>query len=393
MRSLEDLITPITPREFEENIYETLAILGVDTTLWKPWGALRNVVRGATIVMSGFSHLIAKIAAGGWLELSAGPWLELAAWYVFRERRLEATFATGNVVVSNNLGGVYDFDPEDMVFLKPHPDPSKAKTYRNTAAVHIGSGEQGIVVPVRAVESGSASSAAAGTISELETPLLGVTVSNPIALVGQDEETDPNFIQRCYEKLGSLSPFGPPDAYSFAAKSARMPDGTPIGITRVRLTKDGCGNVFVTFAKPSGAVPGDAEDPETELGVVHKAMVELAAPLSVTPHSASAVPLEVPVTYTAWMYNTSGLTEQAIKAAVEQRLVEYMPTQPIGGNVITLPGKLFQNALRALIASTRPEIFQVILTSPAGDVTVASNQVPVLGTVTGTIIQVPPPHV
>ena len=144
-------------------------------------------------------------------------------------------------------------------------------------------------------------------------------------------------------------------------------------------------------ATATGAVTGDATDASTDLGAINDAIQRKAAPLAVTANTLTATPVTVPVTYQAWMYNTSGLSEAEILLAISTRLTTFMSTQPIGGNVISGVGKVFSDAIRTTIGASRPEIFHVVVSVPAADQTLNINEVPVLGTVTGTITQVAPP--
>ena len=242
-------------------------------------------------------------------------------------------------------------------------------------------------IPIRATEAGAASTSAPAAISTLETALTGVTCSNALAVVGQDAEGDAALRLRCSEKLGSLSPFGPADAYGFAARNATRDDGTNVGVTRIRHNKDGLGNVYVYVASATGAVLGTAGDLDTDLGIVDEAIQVAAPPLAVTAYVASAEQVAVAVTYEVWMYNTSGRTPAQVQALIAARLSAFMSTQPIGGNIIdTGPGKIYLDAIETVIGATLPEIFRVEITLPADHVELDSSEVGVLGTVTCTAI-------
>jgi len=397
MLLLDDLTTPLTRDEVSLSIYEALASVGVSTTTWKAGAWPRTVITGCAIVLSGLSSLTALIARNGFLELSEGAWLDLKAHYDYDVDRREATFAEGAVTLTNTSGGIYALDPDDLIVF----NPDTKKTYRNTAPLTLGALTTLTDVPIRAVEAGADSSAAPGTIRELETVLAGVTVSNPFALVGLDPELDPELRTRSLEKLGSLSPMGPWDAYTYAAKTAvRLADGSNVGVTRVRTSRDGYGNVWAYVATATGAVLGDAEDPTTDLGAVNEAIQRSAAPLAVTAHTVSATALPVPITYTVWVYNT-GATVAQIQTAIADNLTLFFQDEPIGGNVIgAATGQIYRTALEAAIGATYypPKslvplpIFRIAISVPAADVVVGVNEVPVLGTVTGTINIVTPPE-
>jgi phage-related baseplate assembly protein len=338
-------------------------------------------------VLAAFTELTARIARSGFLELAEGDWLRLVAKHVYNVDAIEATFAEGTVLLTNAGGGIYDLDENDLIVA----DPSTGKTYRNTSSFHLGANSS-VAVPVAAIEAGSASSSAAGELTQLVTPLLGVTVANATALVGLDAEDDTALRARCAEKLGALSPNGPWDAYSYAARNARRADGTPVPVTRVRTVKDGYGVVSTYLATASGAVSGTVGNLNTDLGAVDDAIQRNAVPLAVTANTYSATPTVIAIAYRLWMYNTSALTEALIKSAIERRLQSFMASQPIGGNVISPnPGKVFLDALRTVIGSAVPQIFHVELDAPLTDVELDVSGVPVLGTVTaGAINQVAP---
>lgn len=386
---LDELTTALTRQQIEASIYEVLGHIGVNTTVWKPGAVVRTMIVAASIVLAGFSQLVAAIARSGFLELADGPWLTLVAKYVYGVDRHEATFAAGELTLVNSGGGIFELDPEDLVVA----NPSTGRTYRNTEAVELGAGET-LTIQIRATEAGSASSAVPGAITSIETPpMLGVTCSNALAIVGDDEEKDPALRTRCYEKLGALSPFGPGDAYAFAARGARRSDGTLVGVTRVRTVRAPGGHVTTYVASTTGGIDGDPDDLETDLGLVNEEIQTKAGPLAVTAWTQSATPVAIAVTYEVWAYNTSGLTDAQFLTAIADRLATFMASQPIGGNVIGLePGKVFHTAITTAIGSTRPEIFRVAVTSPADDtdVELSIGEVPVLGTVVGVVHQVPP---
>jgi hypothetical protein len=381
--SLDSLTTPMTRAEVEKTIYDVFGAIGTDVTSWKPGAVARTLITAAAILISACMALIALIARSGFLELSSGVWLTLVARYVYGVDRFEATFAAGEVTVNNAGANVYAFDPGELIFL----NPDTHKTYRNTALVEVDALETGVVVAVAAVEAGAASTSIAGTITQFETPLPGLSCSNVLAVVGRDEETDGELKLRCHEKPGALSPMGPKDAYGFAARNAKRADGSPIGVTRVRLERDGFGHVYGYYGTATGPITGDASDPLTDLGAIDLAIQRNAAPLCVTAHTASATLKTINVVYEVWMYNTSGLTEAQIALAIQRAIVKFLAERPLGGDVIApAGGKVFHNALRAAIMSARPEIYQVTISTPSDDTALIFSDAPVLGTAIATAI-------
>jgi phage-related baseplate assembly protein len=387
--SLAELTTPLTVDEVKTSIYNVLAAVGVPTTSWKPGAVVRTIITATAVMVSALSELMANIAKSGFLELAEGDWLTLTARYVFGVERIEATFASGEITLTNSGGGLYNFDPGDLVVL--YSASSTKPTYHNTTTFTLNPSSS-ITVPVEAIETGAASTAPPGAIDTLVTTLVGVTVTNANPVIGLDAETDPALRTRCLEKLSALSPNGPAGAYEFFAKTAKRQNGETIGVTRVRVTPNSTtAHVTVTVAGPSGGISGTAGDPSTDLGAINLAIQTNVVPDGVTATVQSATPLSVDVTYTAWVYSTISLTSLEIQNLIAAKLTSFMSTQPVGGNIIPpAAGMVFRDAIVAAIAATRAEIFHVTVAVPAADVAVADTEVPVLGTVTPTINLVAP---
>jgi uncharacterized phage protein gp47/JayE len=383
MTTLAELTTPLTRADVETAIYAAIAARGGKVTSWKPGGVARSIIYGLAIVVSGLSNLSALIAKSGFLELSEGDWLTLVALYVYGVERDGGTFATGIVVVDNAGGGVYAGGPDELVFTSA----TNGKNYRNTEAYSIGAMATGVAIAVQAVELGADSTASPGEIDAFATPLLGLTCTNPGALVGRDREEDPALRSRCYAKTGALSPNGPRDAYSYVVRTAVRPsDNSSIGVTRVRTLADGAGGVAVYVADADGPVSGP------DLAILQGLVEQLCEPQAVDATVINATAVSVPVTYELWVRD-SGRSEASIQAAVEERLTEFFAAQPIGGVKLeeTDPaGKVFVSALQTVIGAVvsgpeRREV-RVEVTLPAGDVTLDVDEAPVLGAITVTAI-------
>ncbi len=385
MATLAELTTPLTVDEVSQSIYDSLAALGVKTTSWKPGAVARTIIAGASIVLQAFSVLQAEIAKVGFLELSSGDWLAVVALQVYGVTKTTGTFAAGNLTLSNTAGGVFAPGVGDVIAL----NTATGKTYRNTVAFTIAAFETGVIVAFEAIEIGSDSTSPIGDIDALETVLLGVTVTNAAALVGEDAETDAALRTRSLAKTGPLSPNGPSDAYRFLSLSAKTDDGTPAGVTRVTTVPDGEGNVIVYVATASGPVTGSLGDTTTPLGAVDDDIQTLAVPLAVTATTTSAIANAVVVKYTIWLRSTIGLTEPEITALIATSLTNFMASQPIGGSrKVPGGGFVFTDAIEAAIASAvgTTSLIDIDLTTPAADVVIAANEAPAIGTITPTVI-------
>lgn len=379
--TLDELTTPATKEEIEEAIYATLAARGAQTSTWKPGAVVRAIITGISIVLAALSSLQAAIAKGGFLELATGDWLTLIARHVYDVERSTGSFATSVVTLDNGGGGVFSGVAGDLVFSCSAGD-AQGKTYRNTEAFSIAALETGVEIAVEAVELGTASNALLDDIDTLETTLLGVTIAGSTAAVGADEETDAALRTRCRAKTGTLSPNGPRDAYHYVATSAVDQDGFAIGVTRVKTVADGNGNVDVYVADASGQILGDAADPATDLGAIALAIHSQVEPLAVTPNVQSATPLSINVVYQLWIADTTGLDTSEIADAIEERVIEWLASIPIGGIAKTAGGTgyVYVDALESVIASVFPDaLVDVAVATPAADVAVAANEAPKLG--------------
>ena len=375
--TLKTLVVPLTVAEAKTAIYDSLTAQGVSTTTWKSGGTARTIIAGLSIVLAAFSRLQSLIAKSGFLSLAEKDWLTLVALHVYDVERSTGTFATGEVTLVNSGGGVYSGDAGDLIFL----NTDSLKTYRNTASYSLGASAT-ITVAVEAIEIGTDSNAIAAQINALVTTLSGVTVSNALALVGTDPESDTALRLRCSEKTGSLSPNGASDAYAYVARSAVRDDGvTAIGVTRVRAVADGTGLVDVYVATATGRITGTAGDPTTDLGAVNLAIQTQVVPLSVTATVQSATPIQIDVTYELWIRDTSGLTDALVESAVEDALLAYITDQPIGGVIVSpAAGKIYVSALETVIGAAVPGVIvKVAVTLPAADVTLALSECPMLG--------------
>lgn len=384
MATLSELTTPLTKDEVEDAIFAGIEARGVKTTAWKPGAIARAIITGTAIVLSSFSILQQRIAESGFLELATGDWLTLVAKFVFGVERDDGSFAAGDVEFNNAGPGVFAPGVGDIIVS----NSTTGKTYRNTVAFTLSAFETGKLVPCQAIEIGSDSTSPIGFIDTLVTILSDVTVTNPIALVGTDPDTDPELREKALAKTGTLSPNGPADAYRFVAFAATKDDGTPVGITRLTTVPDGSGNVVVNIANATGPVSGSIGDTTTDLGAVDEAIQTQVVPLAVTATTVSAEALGIPVTYEVWIRGTVGLTVSEIKTQIDTALATFMSVQPIGGSKkVAGPGFVFKEAVEAVISETIGTINLIdkSITSPATDTSVASDEAPVIGAIVSTI--------
>lgn len=373
---LTDLTTPVTRAEWLASIYAVLARLEINTTAWGSGAVTRTMAVAASACFAALSELQAEGIRGGFLEYARGPWLRIKARFDYGVEPDDATFATGELVLTNTGGGLYEVDAGDLIVK----NTATGKAYRNVASFELGALAT-VTITIIALEAGAASNANAGAVTDFVTQLARVECVNPTALIARDAESPAEIRARCSEKLGSLSPLGPWDAYAFAARTAKMSTGESAGVTRSLVTRDGYGNLYLHIASGSGAIGGTVGDLATPIGAVDDAVGRLAEPLGVTAHVVSAVGAVVTVAYQAWVWSTSGLTADGVRDTVAAALRTFISTHPIGG-VKLAPGdaigRVYVDTLRAVIHNALPEIFRIVMVTPSADVELTASQVPVL---------------
>jgi hypothetical protein len=381
--TLDSLITPPTVTEVKASIYASIAALGVNTTLWKPGAVVRAITAACSILIAAALLLVSKLARMGFLSLSEGDWLTQVAYYVYGVERIEASNAATQVTFTNASGGEYNEDAGDVQVAHA----TTGKVYQTTESLVLagwsGSGPKPTsTVWVEALEAGTASNAAAGTITTMVSQLIGVTCTNAAAAVAMDDESDPALQAECSEKIDSASPNGPLGSYEWAAKRKGIRvDGSLVPITSVSVSPPvGDNTVTVFVAGPDGSVSGAYTDPTTDLGAVHQGIQLWAEPIGITEITQSASSLTVNLTYSLDVDATITLSNTELDALIQSALASFFSTQPVGGwEDIYGDHWVYGDAIERTIGSVDSLIVRVY---PISDVPVTTGQIPTIGTVT-----------
>lgn len=393
--SLVDLYSPLTREQVEAKFLVIAEALGFDITAWEPLSSVRTFNAIVAQAMSNETQTTTLMARSVLLDFAANtdgtinPWLTLFGKSWFDVEREEATFATTTVTLTNASVTPYTINPGDLHFAVTSGVNEGALYSNTTEGVLAASGT--LDVTVVADIAGSSSSATAGTITTMVTPLAGVTAANSLPANGKDDELDPPYVLRLKSSFGALSPNGPEDAYRFFALNALHADGTPVDVNRARISPySPTGQVIVYVASTSGVVPGTVGNLATDLGLVADNIFRNAMAITDTPTISSAAGLNVTIQATVYMRATNTLDAATVKAKVLARLLSYFTTVPIGGTDIGGGGKLFLDAVIGEIYNAIPsQVAQVVITSPGSDVSMTVNQVAVLTSVLGdfTVVQ------
>jgi len=367
--SLSQLLQSVSLDSWKQRLVDIATDVGLQTQNWASGGYTRILVALFSQAYKTSGDVVPLIAAGGLLDWAEGPWLTLLAKQVFNVDKIEATFASAveGITLTNTGGGFFTFDPGDIVFKHP----GTGRTYHNTSGGSLPAGDT-LDLDIEADEAGADSNAQPGTITVLVTTFLGVTCTNTVALVGLDEESDPDLRQRCRDSNAARSIGGVKKAYEFFAKSARSADGTWAGVTRVLVPPaDGTGTGTIYIAGAGGAITAP------NVAVVQGVFDAVVTPYGFTATAASAVNKEIDAPCTIWIPSSLGLDEAAAQEKVRAALQAYVQAAPIGGFIIApTAGRIYWRALLGVVANAIPGTLKAQLTSEA-DITIAANEVPI----------------
>lgn len=364
--TLSSLITAATRAQLYEKALAIATALGLPVTSWLPGDPTRSLYHFVSSELETLEGIVSKYIASGFLDLATGDWLVRLAQQVYGYDARTATYATATVLLTNGGGGQFEIGSGELTFK----NSSNGKTYHNTTGGVLLPGST-LPVSVVADEAGSASSALIGDIDSLVTTLLRVSCSNTTAAVGLDAESEDSIRQACKDKLGSLSPNGPADAYAYVARASTLTGITSVSRVRV-IDNSRTGNVVVYVASPSGAVVS------SDLSAVRSAIAKWATPQCITVSVASATELSVPITYQLWVYQAINKTEAEIKSAVADAVNTMFAKRPIGGDVLPgdTTGKLYVRLIETTIGKVFPEhTYRVSVSAPTGDVSLSADQV------------------
>ena len=379
--TLAELFTPATSDGVFSSMLTIAQQVGLPATAWQPISVGREILAITAQEIANFS-VIAQggAAAGGLLDFATGDWLTLLAISNFGVPRISATFGTTQLTLTNSSAVSFTFAAGDIIFLNSRT----GETYTNTTGGNLAASGGTLVVSVIANDAGSIANANPGEISELQTPLLGVTCTNAAALVGNDEQSDDDLRQLCRESMAKASPNGPRDAYNYFAKTATRPDGSNVGITRVRVIQNnGSNDVYVADAdgivtgtiNPDGSGSGD-------LYYVDQAIKANCVPTGLTETTHSAIEHDILITADVYVRSTSTLSVGDAQTEILDQLTQYFKTIPIGGYDVSGGGYVFLDAVISQIFQAAPnDIVQAVITSLTADEAMGPTDVGVLTSV------------
>jgi hypothetical protein len=367
MFPISSLLSAVLPASIRASVVTQLKALGVPADKWIAGGTYSTITTVLSGVFGGFSSTLTSAIGANFLTLAAGGWLVLKAFYDYGVTAQAATFGIGTATFTNTGGGVYNYDPGEVVLV----NPLSGNTFTNTEALSLGAGSvmtpTVVTIDIQAQKTGSLGGAPAGTITQLQTVMAGVTVTNAAAVLGLDADSDPLVVQKCLVSLAARSYKGPTGAYYAAiygygnVLGATNPvTGQPVNINRIQVYRDpDTGDITVYLASPSGAA-----DPNDVIGC-QTAILAVAEPMGVTATAASCTVVDFTAAITVWSTSAGTAAATAIEEGALEAADSVVAQYPIGGR--TKPpgtqGYLFASFLVGAVAPVDPTIYAVDLSS------------------------------
>ncbi len=380
--SLQDLLVSKTQDEVLADELSYAQANGLPTTMWQSGSVIRTIFVVVAAVLAIFSELIAHPIKGGFGDLlSSLGWAKLWAKSTYDVDHVGAEPATGYITATNTKAFPYTLQAGALIVAHS----TTGETYRNDADIVIPALDVLADIAITSSEIGTAADAAPGFITTIVGPSMnGVTVTNPLAVLGTDDETIPALVERSRSKLAALSPNGPKDAYNYVVKTPAL-CATASPITRATTYCDPATGEVTVYVANGGGTPSGGD-----ITICQATIDTMAEPWCTTATAVAATTVTVAVTYQVWV--RSSLPEADIQTAIASALASYFASAPIGGVIIppATTGYIYVEALRVAIAgalfgdrSIGAELVDV--TIPATDESIANSEVAVLGTVTPTV--------
>lgn len=370
-QDLADLRTVPTEEQVTTSILTNLDSLGFSSTAWQSGQPNLVMVQAFARDDSSRAEAVKIISESAFNELAVGNALTEFSFSHYDNAR-QAAVSSQHTVRLTAAAGAGPFTPAigDLVAQDQNSDA----TFRNITDGTLGLGPSTLDLVFDAEVAGEAGNIAPGTMTILQTPLAGVTISNTsIDKQGSNTETDAALRLRNKTKWAVRSDSDPADRYANFVLTA-VPS-----VERVEVDNSnpqGPGTVDVYIAGPTGvSVGADVTAAQTEMDRVRNPTAKV---------TVFAAPAQVQdFTYTAFIAAVNNTP--ATQSAIEQALRDYVNGIDIGGTIFppaSTGSFIFSEAIGAMTLLTG--VVGITMTTPVGDVPIAIHQIMTVGAVTAT---------
>jgi hypothetical protein len=345
---ITDLLTPIPAAQFRSTMVNLLVALGVPANQWRSGGVASTILTVVSNTFEMFSTLMTEALASNFLDYASGSWLVLLAYYVYGVTAQPATFASGQLTLTNTGGGIYDYPLNGALF------GNGTVQYTNEQSFSLGASSS-VTFDIVATVAGAVGSAAPGTITTMVTTMLGVTCTNALSVVGQNAQSDASLRLECQDALGATSPDGPKSAYAYAVQNAiNATTGVKVSINRVSVSPASSGGIVNIYcASPSGVPIA------SDLTAAALAVQDYCRPLGITANVYAVSTVANTNAITVWAQALPGVSAAAIQLAAEAAVTAFIAQYPVGGLSTGSGGYLFASLIDGIIYGTSPAVFEI----------------------------------
>jgi hypothetical protein len=210
--TLADLLVGKTKEQEYQAFLSVLQSKGFPVTDYTAGAAGQTLLEAFAFELADFSKLLPQVAAGGFVPLAmalADPvWLDLLAEYSYNLSRARATFARQLCLVSCAPSqGPQNVNPGFTV--RSRVGSGNRYTYQGADPVSVPDGGS-VEIEFTAEHPGAAYADGAGTITDLVTPLPGLSVNNPNRKFGGTDATGAAKKNAANVGSGTVTPSGTP---------------------------------------------------------------------------------------------------------------------------------------------------------------------------------------
>lgn len=369
--SIESMRTPPTRDQMFDSITALLSGLGFQLTDWTTGSIQRTMLLGFSSIAADFASVISQVANFGFNSYALGAALREYSRSSYGNEPGGAVKTKGPITFTSTAGSAYTVEVGQLLMTTPN-----GVQFRSIQAGTIPAGGTA-QLNVEAVLAGSSGNVPNGSISILQTPLAGVTISNPdsgsgiwYTTSGADPESPSKLRARNTAKWGTLNQVAmTSDGYRSLALSIPA-------ITRVYVDDQnprGPNSIDIYCATATGPASG------AELSAV-QALFDVK-------HPPGADPLALaPVLRTQDVYGTvhirTAMNTPAKRAAIDASVRAYINSLDIGGAVLppsTTRVMPYSEVVGAITA--KAGVVGVHLTMPTTDVALAPIDLVVPGVV------------
>jgi uncharacterized phage protein gp47/JayE len=378
--TLEQVRQPVSENDALDLWLRLLDEQGFAATSWQPGSVALTIVTIGARLYSALTNLIAYYSLQGFNETASGDGLTAFSSSHYDNQRVPATSTEGLIRLDNASGAPHII----AVGQLQAEDENDGLKYRNIAGGTIPAGGT-LTLAFAADGPGSQYNVPNDTITILNTPLNGVTISNPdagtgtwITSEGSDEETDPRLQLRNSTKWATRTYATPAEGLiSFALESTD-------NITRVAVDDSNPGGPGTTDVYIAGAAGVSSQDDVDTAQAYIDDRIPITSVVGCTVNYA----LGNVQSWTGTVYIVAALNNPTTRAAVEQALADYINTLPISGRKLDDPDQGYAIYSEWIGAMTAVPGIEKVLTFPSADIPVPLWEILTMGSIALTYVSV-----